>query len=71
MERGEAVSGSEEQQSDRVGADRSAGDSLPQQRPEPTHSVHGHQRGLPRAHPGCAEAGRATPASHMVRAAFM
>lgn len=58
MERGEAAAEFKEQQFDCVGAAPSAGDRLLQQRPEPSQPVHGHQRALPGAHPGCAEAGR-------------
>lgn len=42
VERGEAASEFKGQQSDCVGADRSAGDRLLQQGPQPSHPVHGH-----------------------------
>lgn len=57
MERGEAASDFQGQQSDCVGADQPVGDRLLQQGPQPSRPGHGHQRGLPGAHPGCAEAG--------------
>lgn len=42
MERGEAASEFKGQQSNCVGADRSVGDRLLQQGPQPSHPVHGH-----------------------------
>lgn len=43
---------------ERLGAHRTGGLGRLQQRDRPAHAVHGHQRGLPGAHPGRAQAGQ-------------